>query len=58
MIKVFESIFRMKSLISYEYNRRGYSGWDMPQIVIIVSIFTEESSVEYGHGHILIEYLL
>ena len=42
MIKLFESIFCMKSLYSYDSNRRGYSGFGVPQTVIIVFISTEE----------------
>ena len=42
MIKLFESIFCMKSLYLYDSNRRGYSGFGVPQTVIIVFIFTEE----------------
>ena len=42
MIKLFESIFCMKSLYSYGSNRRGYSGFGVPQTVIIVFIFIEE----------------
>ena len=42
MIKLFESIFCMKSLYLYGTNRRGYSGFGVPQTVIIVFIFTEE----------------
>ena len=42
MIKLFESIFCMESLYLYDSNRRGYSGFGVPQTVIIVFIITEE----------------
>ena len=46
---------RIKSLCLHDSIRRGYSGFGVPQTVIIIFILTDKNSVKYNRGHVFFE---